>query len=185
MQAAKNTLSNAQLGMLVAIGSWTMLFGTLILSYLLARTRASVWPPIGSSRMPILLPTLSTLAIVASSLGVHQSFQALVRNKKLQSFKKSWSIALGFALAFTTLQVLTWFKLLALGLKASQGLYASIIYTMIGFHGIHVACALGLLGWVWARPGTAPNYERTRLVGWFWHFLGGIWLILYFCLVWF
>jgi heme/copper-type cytochrome/quinol oxidase subunit 3 len=59
---SKESLTGSQIGMLVAIASWAMLFGTLVLSLMLAKARVRVWPPIGSEPMPFTLTTLAVLA---------------------------------------------------------------------------------------------------------------------------
>jgi len=56
------------------------------------------------------------------------------------------------------------------GVTPSSGRYGSILYTFLALHGLHVV--VGLAGLVLARA-TQPNWRL------FWHFVGGVWLVLF------
>jgi heme/copper-type cytochrome/quinol oxidase subunit 3 len=170
----------AYVGMAIFLGSWAMLFASLFFAYAFVRARAPAWPPLDAPPLPRLLPGLNTLAIAASSLAVARA----VRQRELgrppaAARLLAWAIALGTA--FLALQLLVWSDLWRAGLVPSGGPYASVFYAFTAFHALHVLVGLGGLGAVAlrlrSRAGASPT--DVRLWGWYWHFVGVVWLALY------
>src|SRR5438045_3399877 len=96
-------MTNTELGMLVGLASFGMLFGTLILSYMLARARYPVWPPLGAEPLKPLLPSLSTLVLIVSSITVQQGHRNfLARN--VAAFRRWWTATIVLGFAFMGLQ---------------------------------------------------------------------------------
>lgn len=194
----KTPLSSAELGMMVTLASFGMLFGTFFLSYLLARTRSAVWPPIGVEPIPKNLSSLSTLILLLSSVLIYQA-EGAFRAAAQKRFLKLWCAATGCGLAFLATQVLLWIQVSQLGVRADATLYGSIFYTLIALHGVHILAGLGILIFVGFRATTKDFFSETamasagnrqslseapKLAAWFWHFLDAMWLIMYALLVW-
>jgi heme/copper-type cytochrome/quinol oxidase subunit 3/mono/diheme cytochrome c family protein len=142
-------------GMAVFLGGWTMLFVALLFVWADVRMTASAWPPDGEARAPLLCPAIATLFIAASS----------------------WLLARGRVAAtvicgvgFVAVQLLGLAALWRSGVTPSSGRYGSILYTFLALHGLHVV--VGLAGLVVARA-TQRNWRL------FWHFVGGVWLVLF------
>lgn len=177
-----------QLGFLIALASWGMLFGTFFLSYLLYRARMPVWPPLGTETIPPLLPTIATGLLVASSFFIHSAYRQLL-NSERKDFKRFWGIGTFLGFLFLVLQVGTWNHLIKMGMKAESNFFASIYYTLTGIHALHVVVGLGVLVWVWwnADRYSAPTQVNKSLVpqlsGWFWHFMDAIWLVMFVLLI--
>lgn len=179
------SLTHKQLGMLVAIASMGMLFGTLFLSYLLTRIRYGTWPPIGAEPLNPLLPGISTAVIVASSLVLHSALTAL-REKQNVVFRKRWGIATLLGATFAVLQVVVLADLYRLGIKVNSDIFSSMVYLFIGFHGAHILAGLGWLFYIFnkATRYTEQRWEGPRLCAWFWHFLDVVWVIMFGMLIW-
>jgi heme/copper-type cytochrome/quinol oxidase subunit 3 len=142
-------------GMAVFLGGWTMLFVALLFVWADVRISSPVWPPDGEPRAPLLYPAVATLLIAASS----------------------WMLARGRVAAtvllgggFVAVQLAGLAALWRAGVTPSSGRYGSILYTFLALHGLHVV--VGLAGLVLARA-TQPNWRL------FWHFVGGVWLVLF------
>ena len=58
-------------GMIITLVSFGMLFATLMMGFAIYRLQAPVWPPQGMIRPSLLLPILSTSAIFFSSMAYH------------------------------------------------------------------------------------------------------------------
>jgi cytochrome c oxidase subunit 3 len=73
--------------------------------------------------------------------------------------------------------------LLHFGLTVSSSVYGGMFYTLIGFHGAHVFCALIWLVYVWwkARQGTYSkhHYAGLQTCSMYWIFVVALWPILY------
>jgi heme/copper-type cytochrome/quinol oxidase subunit 3 len=74
-------------------------------------------------------------------------------------------------------------RLVAFGLTLSSSAYGSTFYTIIGTHAVHV---LGALVWVAVSLGLAARGRVTpersaplRACAMYWHFVVGLWPVLY------
>jgi heme/copper-type cytochrome/quinol oxidase subunit 3 len=180
-------VTNAELGMFVLLASFTMLFATLLLSYLLIRARQSVWPPIGTEPLDKKLSTLSTLVVVLSSGAMHFSVKYFDQGLR-KAARNYWNAGLALGLAFVGLQTLFLQQMWEQGLRVQKGPFASISYTLIIVHGLHVIVAFLPLIWIsrkLASPSLSPTSESPKLTSWFWHFLGMVWVLTYLLLVWY
>jgi heme/copper-type cytochrome/quinol oxidase subunit 3 len=180
-------VTNAELGMFVLLASFTMLFSTLLLSYLLIRARQSVWPPIGTEPLGKQLSTLSTLVVVLSSGAMHFSVKYFGEGLRKEA-RYYWNAGLALGLVFVGLQVMFLRQMWDQGLRVAKGPFASINYTLIIVHGLHVILAFLPLIWIsrkLANPSLSATSESPKLTSWFWHFLGLVWVLTYLLLVWY
>jgi heme/copper-type cytochrome/quinol oxidase subunit 3 len=170
----------AHVGMAVFLGSWAMLFVGLFFAYAFVRARAPAWPPLDAPPLPRLLPGLNTLAILASSAAVARA----VGQRELGRARAAAGLLAGAAAlgsAFLASQLLVWGELWRGGLLPSSGPYGSVFYAFTAFHALHVLVGLAGLGAVAvrlrSRAGATPT--DVRLWGWYWHFVGVLWVLLY------
>jgi len=114
-------------GMVMALGSWTMLFVSLFFSYAVLRLGAGEWPPDGLEPLPRLLPFLNTLVLAASSLVLHAGVRsaAAARPGALLSALRR-TLALGSL--FLALQLAVWIPLWRSGFRIESGVFGSIFY---------------------------------------------------------
>jgi heme/copper-type cytochrome/quinol oxidase subunit 3 len=170
----------AHVGMAVFLGSWAMLFAGLFFAYAFVRARAPVWPPLDAPPLPRLVPGLNTLAIAASSAAVIRAVRARELGRA-RSTAASLAVAAALGAVFLALQALVWTGLWRLGLQPSGGTYPSVFYAFTVFHALHVLVGLAALAWLAARARSPAGVTRTdvRLWGWYWHFVGVVWGVLY------
>src|SRR5688500_3182470 len=57
----------AYLGMVLFLGSWAMMFGSLFFAYGMVRARSNAWPPPDLPVLPLGLPGINTAVLGASS----------------------------------------------------------------------------------------------------------------------
>jgi cytochrome c oxidase subunit 3 len=128
----------------------------------------------------LLLPTINTVLLLVSSATFHRAGAALRRADNPGC--RNWlllTVALGAA--FLAGQMVEYFNL-PFGL--TDNLFASTFYALTGFHGLHVTLGVICILIVWwqARPGGRLNQaehfglEAAEL---YWHFVDGIWVVLY------
>ncbi len=142
-------------GMAVFLGGWTMLFAALLFVWADLRLSSPVWPPDGEPRAPLVYPAVATLLIAASSWMLARGRLAA-------------TVTLG--LGFVAVQLAGLSALWRAGVTPSSGRYGSILYVFLALHALHVV--VGLSGLVLARA-TRGNWRL------FWHFVGGVWLVLF------
>lgn len=187
-QRMPQRVTHKQVGLWVATASFAMLFATLLLSFLLLRSRAPVWPPLGAEPLDPLWPTLATLVILLSSVYLHFAPRKL-SDGDLRGFAAFWKAGTLLGLLFMALQVVFLGQLFLQGIYLGSDLLAASTYVFIGLHALHVLGAWGVLAWIWrgtsrGRYRGADDAENPRLAAWFWHFLGLVWVLTYLLLVW-
>jgi cytochrome c oxidase subunit 3 len=128
----------------------------------------------------LLLPTINTVLLLVSSITFHRAGASLRRGAS--SSCRNWlllTVALGAA--FLAGQMVEYFNL-PFGL--TDNLFASTFYALTGFHGLHVTLGVICILIVWwqARPGGRLNREEhfgLEAAELYWHFVDGIWVVLY------
>ncbi len=160
-----------------------MTFGGLIAAYLvIATNNVAEWKPFD---LPIQV-WISTLIIFISSLVFHFGKLAVDRND--QPSAKKWFVATTiFGAAFISSQILAWITLTAQGLYMQGNPYAGFFYILTAVHVVHVLGGIIALGSILLR--TLRPTERldeiikrrtiAQVVGWYWHFMGILWLVLF------
>ena len=127
------------------------------------------------------LPILNTVLLLLSSATFHKAGQAIRQN--LQGRCRNWLlITAGLGLAFLVSQMVEYFTL-PFGL--TDNLYASTFFAATGFHGLHVTLGALMILIVWwqarAEGGrvTAEDHFPLEAAELYWHFVDGIWVILF------
>lgn len=128
----------------------------------------------------LLLPTLNTVLLLVSSATFHRAGSALRRGDN--GGCRTWLLlTVGLGAAFLAGQMVEYFNL-PFGL--TDNLFASTFYALTGFHGLHVTLGVICILIVWwqARPGgrlTASEHFGLEAAELYWHFVDGIWVVLY------
>ena len=92
--------------------------------------------------------------------------------------------------AFLMMQTVAWIDLAQNNLAFGDSLYAWMFYVLTGLHAIHVLAGLppAFVTTHKAFKGryTEDGTSRAGLVycGMYWHFLDGVWIVLYIVLLW-
>ncbi len=160
-----------------------MTFGGLIAAYIvIATNRAAEWQPFA---LPIQV-WISTLIIFISSATYHAA-KVTIDNDDQPRAKKWLLVTTVLGAAFISSQILAWFELTRRGLYMEGNPYAGFFYILTGVHALHVLGGIIALGTVvvrsWDRIPAGPFWAKTKVlaevVGWYWHFMGLLWLVLF------
>ncbi|MBI4240286.1 MAG: heme-copper oxidase subunit III [Candidatus Rokubacteria bacterium] len=172
----------ARLGMLIFLGSETMLFAGFVAAFLVFRLGAAVWPPPFQPRLPVGVTGVNTWVLLLSGYTMWRALRAVRRGDQAGLARRLAQTGL-LGVAFLTVQGYEWGRLLEFGLTASSGVYGGTFYTLIGAHAAHV---LGALTWLsiiltGATRGryTAEDHVGVSLCGMYWYFVVALWPILY------
>jgi cytochrome c oxidase subunit III len=160
-----------------------MTFGGLVAAYVVISTNnVAEWKPFD---LPMQL-WISTAIILASSLTYHFATTAIEGNH--QEAAKKWLLATTvLGAAFLSSQILSWVALKSRGLYMTGNPYVGFFYLLTAVHAVHVLGGVSALGSVLLRswlPTVDPEsiHKRAALakvVGWYWHFMGALWLVLF------
>ena len=161
----------------------TMTFSGLIAAYVVISTNGvQEWQPFS---LPIQV-WISTAILLISSFTYHLGFKAVSANDHPRS--KKWMLATTVLGAmFISSQLLAWLALTMRGLYVASNPYAGFFYIMTAVHAVHVIGGIIALGSIVLRvwypaANAAAVAKRTTLaqvVGWYWHFMGGLWIVLF------
>ena len=71
--------ATASIGMVVFLASWAMMFAAMFFTYAYVRSRMGEtgWPPVGLPRLPVLMPLLNTVVLLASSSALQLSLSSV------------------------------------------------------------------------------------------------------------
>ena len=181
--SASAALSNARLGMFMLMGGEGMFFGGLVAAFLNLRLSAPVWPPALQPRLPVGLTALNTVVLLASSVTLVRAGRALRRGSQ-RGLARGLGLTLGLGALFLVVQGVEWVRLVHFGLTVASGAYGATFYTLIGAHGVHVLGAVIWLALVWRQAGrgayAADRHVGLTTCGMYWHFVVGLWPLLYF-----
>jgi len=133
-------------GMLVFLGSETVLFGSLIYAYLHVRLHALTWPPNGIERPELLLPVVITVILVASGIPMHYA-QVAHRKGRMRLFRVLLLATIVLGAVFLAGEMWEWAHL-GFGLDSLMG---TVLFTLTGFHAAHVTGGLILLMFIYGR----------------------------------
>lgn len=166
--------------LLLAVG---MTFAGLLGAYLMVATnRAAEWKPFD---LPVQI-WVSTAIILFSSVTYSLAARAINRNDHLSARK--WLIGTTvLGAAFISSQFLVWIDLTNRGFYLRGNPYAGFFYILTAAHLVHVAGGIIALGSIvlgsWYPPvGQLDRIRRrdlARSVGWYWHFMGILWVVLF------
>jgi cytochrome c oxidase subunit III len=170
--------SPARWGMVWTIATEASLFVFLLFSYYyLASQSRGPWPVTGPLDLKLALP--NTVLLIASS-GAYIWADRGMRRGDQRTYRLGVSVAILLGLIFIIVQGVEW---RGMPFRPRDSAFASLFFTITGFHGAHVVVGLIMLVAVrtWASLGkfTAQRHLAVTLVGWYWHFVDIVWLFVF------
>ncbi|MGH7357123.1 MAG: cytochrome c oxidase subunit 3 [Candidatus Rokuibacteriota bacterium] len=173
---------NLRLGVLVFIGAECMFFATLISALFVLRLGIAAWPPPLEPRLPVVLTGINTVVLLASSVAVAAAMRSLRRGERRRLVRRLGIAAL-LGTLFLAVQGSEWIRLVGFGLTLASGVYGLTFYTLIGFHALHVFGAVVWLSAIAALAARgrlgAHRASPVKACAMYWHFVVGLWPILY------
>jgi cytochrome c oxidase subunit III len=166
--------------LLLAVG---MTFAGLLGAYLLIATnRAAEWKPFD---LPVQV-WFSTAIILFSSITYSLAKRA-VDADEFRPARKWLIVTTVLGALFVSSQMVLWLELVGRGLYMQGNPYAGFFYILTAAHLVHVAggivalSAILLRSWYPSRSEAESlrRHDLARSVGWYWHFMGGLWVVLF------
>jgi cytochrome c oxidase subunit III len=169
--------STGKLGLWVFLSVVTILFVLLIVAYA-SRMAFEDWRP--GPQLGLLW--LNTLTLLCSSIAM-QWAAVTVRQGRIDDARTALLAGGLFAIAFLVGQVLAWLQLSGMGALGVTIPSVAFFYLITALHALHVAG--GLVAWgrtaarVWSEGDAAQARQGIELCTIYWHFLLGVWLVLF------
>jgi cytochrome c oxidase subunit III len=167
------------LGMLLFIISEVMLFGAFFTAYFFIRVvNNSDWPASGTE-LPVAIAGVNTAILLSSSLTMHWALLG-ARNENRFAMRAGLFTTFALGATFLTVQINEYVNI---GFAPGDHAQGTIFYSLTGLHGAHVFVGLTLLAFAtiraWRGHFTAKEHRGVEVPGIYWHFVDGMWIIVY------
>jgi cytochrome c oxidase subunit 3 len=184
-------IAQGKVGIWVFLSSEVVVFGGLIISFLLFRLGNPQWEWWTiQQNLKELIGTVNTIILLTSSLTIVLSYKAFDQNRP--STGNWWLLAtILLGCLFMGIKSFEWYSEITHGyylgspeLDASknENLFWAFYYGMTGLHGVHVLGGIvaNLLIWLGSVLGwTDDNKYRLEYAGLYWHFVDIVWVFLF------
>lgn len=154
-------------------------FVTLIASFFYLQSNHAVWPPSGTAPPGLLLPTIATLILIASTIPIYFADKA-IKQDNARPLKTLPILSVILAIGFLIIKA---YEYSHIGFRWDTHSYGSLVWTMMGFHTAHVlAVVLKTFVIIYLARRNYFNYERRIAItvnGLYWYFVAIIWIPLY------
>jgi len=175
-----STASRGRAGVIGFIVAETSLFAVFVVAYLFYIGKSLTGP---SPKELLELPIVGTICLLSSSITVALATRALAAGRVARA--GAWllvTVALGLTFLAGTAQ--EWRRLIVeRGFTIGTNLFGTTFYPLVGLHASHVILGLVMLSLcvVFACSGVlkAVHAERVELVSWYWHFVDGVWVVVF------
>jgi heme/copper-type cytochrome/quinol oxidase subunit 3 len=164
------------LGMALFILTESALFALVFATYLYLRSGASEWPPSGVELPKLGIPLVNTALLVTSS-GCMVAADVAARRRHIGQLRGALAAAFLLGATFLALQLSEYANE---PMHLSDSAYSSLFFVVTGFHGLHVAAGLAMIGYVqvlaWSGRLRRESSSLTN-ASWYWHFVDAIWIL--------
>lgn len=174
-------ISHTKLAMWVFLGSECLLFGGLISTYLLYKTRAN-GRTLPTDVFDIPFTSVSSFVLLMSSLTMVLALSGVSRGDDTAG--RTWLLATALLGGiFIGGQVYEFTSFVREGVAFTTNPASAAFFTLTGFHGVHVSLGIVMLMslFVASLRGklTRDNSETVEIVGLYWHFVDIVWIFIF------
>lgn len=167
-------------GFTVFLLSESIIFLSFFFTYVALRLTVQDWLPSGVSGPELSnFVIINTVVLLSSSVVIQLAERALSR-RHLNKFRLLWLTTSAMGTYFLIGQAIEWSQL---DFGLSTGLMGGTFYLLTGFHGLHVLAGVLLQLLMLIRSFMRGNYNKgylgVSMTTLFWHFVDGIWIILF------
>ncbi|MBC7530994.1 MAG: cytochrome c oxidase subunit 3 [Oligoflexus sp.] len=159
------------------IGSEIVIFGGLLMCYLMLRLKFPHWA-LNSSHTNTFAGGVNTFVLLTSSLSIVLAHYYAERKEELKAFGLIWATIFG-GLCFLVIKGIEWTTEIQNGFTITSSLFWSFYYTAAGLHALHVIAGMCLMGWISIDVLQKKNMHRVELIGIYWHFVDLVWIFLF------
>lgn len=169
-----------KMGVLMFLGSESILFLTMIAQYVHGQAHPNGPTPSQMLNVPVTLGF--SVALWLSSLTMQLAPHALQRGSyRLARMWMYATVVLGGIFLFG--EVREWLDLASKNVTASRNIWATTYYALTGIHGIHVivglAFILGTIGFSYVRRLGHHLDSGLEVLTIYWHFVDGMWVLIF------
>ena len=154
------------------------MFALLITNYLYLKGRNYNWPP-GVEPPDLLWGTVNTIVLIASAIPNELTKRA-AKKYELRKVQLWIVVCLIFGVAFNVIRI---FEFMSLNVWWDQNAYGSIVWTLLGFHTVHILTDFidtGVLALIlFVGPVEEKRFVDVYENAMYWYFVLIAWLPIY------
>ena len=174
-------VDNRKLGMWLLIASECLLFGTLIVTFMIFRHNSTAGPN-PADVLDIPITSISTFDLLMSSFSIVLALHA-IQQGDMKGFRRWILITAIGGLIFLGFQTYEFTQFVHEGLSLSTNVFGSSFFMLTGTHGTHVA-----VGVIWllslyfsSLRGklTEDGALKVDTMALYWHFVDVIWIVIF------
>ena len=166
-------------GFIIFLCSESVIFLAFFSGYALLKTSALNWLPNGVEGLEWRMPLINTVVLVSSS-GTIALAEHFKNRENMALFRGFWLMSMAMGAYFLYGQAVEWS---GLQFGFTSGTFGGTFYLLTGFHGLHVATGILLMGLMLIKSFIPGNYnggeQGVQATSLFWHFVDVIWIILF------
>jgi heme/copper-type cytochrome/quinol oxidase subunit 3 len=159
------------------IASEIVIFGGLLMSYLMHRLANDEWAA-HSANTNTTIGAINTLVLLTSSLTAVLGHKAAEDGDGKQAAKMMYFTCIG-GLTFACIKAYEWSTEIAHGFTITTNTFWSFYYTAAGLHAIHVIGGCIVMLFVAQKAKQNVDLHHVELIGLYWHFVDLVWIFLF------
>ena len=176
-QRAAMNIPTGRLGVWWVLVSEIVIFGGVLVSYLLHRLAHREWAE-QAAYTNLWAGAFNTLVLLSSSLSAVLAHQAAEKGDGRKAAGLLRLTVLG-GLTFLVVKSFEWTHEIQEGFTLQSGGFWSYYYTAAGLHAFHVIAGMCIMLWVAGTAARNQELHRVENVGIYWHFVDIVWIFLF------
>lgn len=159
------------------IGSEIVIFGGLLMAYLMLRFKFEHWGA-AAAKTNTMAGTINTFILLTSSLMVVLAHHYAAKKDGLKAALYLWATIFG-GFCFLIVKGLEWAPKIAHGITVTTNSFWSYYYLAASIHGLHVIGGMVIMGFISVDCLRNKNLHRVENIGLYWHFVDIVWIFLF------
>lgn len=172
---------NKILGFWLFLGGETVLFGTLFAVFLALRDQV-LGGPTANELFQLPLVAAATAILLTSSLTSVFAIHAL-HTHRVKALINWLIVTVVLGLAFLGLEIYEFYHYVHEGHGFTTSAFSSSFYTLVGFHGAHVALGIVwislIIGQLMKNGLNTTTAPKVYVAGMYWHFIDVVWVFIF------
>ena len=170
-------ISTGKLALYWVIASEIVIFGGLLVCYLIFRLRNDEWGLFASETVTTA-GAINTFVLLTSSFWVVIAHNAAENRDTDKAFKFLWLTILG-GFVFLGIKSYEYNSKFSHGIDVTTNPFWGFYFIATGIHGLHVIAGMICMMIVSFQAKAGKHLGRVELVGLYWHFVDIVWIFLF------
>ncbi len=170
-------IPNGKFGTWVFLGGELLIFGGLIVSYILFRLHHPDWHEHAAHTISYI-GLFNTLVLLTSSLTMVLAFKSVDEKDYIKASNQMF-MTIGLGLLFLCVKAYEYNHEFHMGFTPVTNLFWSFYFLMTGLHAFHILAGLVVIFAFALRVRKGKSLASVEYVGLYWHLVDIIWIFLF------